>query len=112
MDLETLEILDRLGAGLRGEIRTSAAGHLHRICEQMRETESGTRRQFDVVAESLRGDIRGLAEGMALSDERSQRRDDEQAARTDRLEGGVLKLEVRISGLEAGRNPLRPSRRR
>ena len=122
VDPETIEALGWLGADLRGEIRTSAAetrayvderiqtstaSLLHQIREQMRESESGTHRHFDVVAESLPGDIRGLAEGMALSDERLQRRDDEQAGRTDGLEGRVLKLEVRVSSLEADRKPRR-----
>jgi polyhydroxyalkanoate synthesis regulator phasin len=134
------DALDRLGADLRGEIRTSAeegrayvdgsiqasaaetrayiderlqatnerfdattAGLVHEI----RESESRVRRHFEVVGESLRGDIRGVAELVALSSEALKRRDDELAERTDRLEGRVTRLEVRVKDLEDGREPRR-----
>lgn len=89
-------------------IQTSTASLLH----QMRESESGTRRHFDVVAESLRGDIRGVAEILAFSNEGSKRRDDEQAGRTDSLEGRVPRLEARVSSLEDDRKPRRSRRQR
>jgi len=82
------EAFDRLGADLRGEIRASAAearvyidervettrvyvdgrfeAHTASLIHEMRESESRTRRHFDVVGESLRGEIRGLAELNAL----------------------------------------------
>ena len=72
--------LDRLGADLRGEIQTSTAE---------------MRRHFEVVGESLRGEIRSVAELVALSNEQRDRRDDEQAARSD----------------GRGRKPRRPRRR-
>jgi len=100
--------LNELAVDLRGEIQTSAAGFLH----QMRESESGTRRHFDVVGESLRSDIRAITEGMAASREQTERRLGEQAGRTDGLEGRVLRLEVRVTGLEDGRKVRRPRRRR
>jgi hypothetical protein len=118
VDPEMREALDRFAADLRGEIRStkaethayvderiqdSTASLLHQILDQIRESESGTRRHFDVVAESLRGDIRAVAEGMAASRE--------QTGRTDGLEGRVQRLEVRVSGLEADRKPRRPRRR-
>jgi hypothetical protein len=97
VDPEMREALDRFGADRRGEIRTA-------VVEM--------RRHFEVVDESLRGDIRGVAELVALSNEGSKRRDDEQAGRPDGLKGRVLRLEVPVSGLEDDRKPRRPRRRR
>lgn len=71
-----------------------------------------TRRHFDVVAEALRGDIRNLAELMALSNERIEGRLDEQGGRITSLEGRVLDLEARVSTLEDCRAPPRPRRPR
>ena len=117
VDPEMRDAFDRLGADLRGQIRTSAeedrvylldattAGLVHEI----RESESRVRRHFEGVGESLRGDIRGVAELVALSSEASKRRDDELAERTDRLEGRVTRLEVRVKDLEDGREPRRGS---
>jgi hypothetical protein len=82
------------------------------LLHEMRESESRTRRYFDVVGESLRGEFRGLAELIGLSNEESKRRDDEQAGRTDGIENRVLQLEVRVKSLEDDRNPRRPRRRR
>lgn len=73
--------------------------------------ESGMRRHFDVVGESLRSDIRAIGEGMAASREQRDRRLDEHGVRTDSLEGRVLRLEVRVTGLEDDRKPRRPRRR-
>jgi len=112
----------RLGADLRGEIRASAVEtrayvderiqvSTTSLLQQMGESESRTRRHFDVVAESLRGDIRAIAEGMVASREQTDRRLDEQAVRTDSVEGRVLRLEVRTSSLSADRKPRRPRRR-
>jgi len=77
------------------------------LAREIRESESRMRRHFDVVGESLHGDIRGVAELVALSSEASKRRDDELAERTDRLEGRVTRLEVRVKNLEDGREPRR-----
>ena len=126
--------IQALGTDLRVEIRSSAAearvyvderigtarvyvderfeAHTASLIHEMRESESRTRRYFDVVGESLRGDIRGVAELVALSNEESRRRDDEQARRTDGLEDRVLGLEVRVRSLEDDRKPRRPRRRR
>ncbi len=114
---------DQLGADLRGEIQTLAGdlrGEIHasstsllqQVSEQIRESESGTRLHFDVIAESLRGDIRAIAEGLAASREQTERQLGEQAGRTDRLEGRVLRLQVHVSGLKADRKSRRPRRRR
>jgi hypothetical protein len=111
--------LDQLGTDLRGEIQTLAGylrGEIHasstsllqQVSEQIRASESGTRRHFDVVAESLRGDIRALAEGIGASREQTERQLEEQ----DRLEGRVLRLQVHVSGLKADRKSRRPRRRR
>jgi hypothetical protein len=95
VDLELREALDRLSSDLRAEIQASAL-------------ETG--RHFDVVAESLRADVRGLAEGLVLSGESSNRRFADQADRSIGLEGRVLSLEVCVTTLE--RNRKLPRRRR
>jgi hypothetical protein len=86
--------------------------HTASLIHEMRESESRTRRYFDVVGESLRGEMRGLAELIGLSNEESMRRDDQQAGRTDGIENRVLRLEVRVKSLEDDRKPRRPRRRR
>jgi hypothetical protein len=129
VDPEMREAFDRLGADLRGEIWTSAAeGRVYvdgaiqasaaetrayigerfqtseaetrayvderiqastaSLLHEIRESESRMRRHFDVVGESLRADNRSVAEGR------------------------VLRLEVRVSGLEDDRKPRRSRRRR
>ena len=118
--------MQTLAGDLRGEILTSAAetrayvderihdsatNLLHQMRQQMGETESRMRRHFEVVGESLRGEIRSVAELVALSNEQRDRRDDEQAVRSDRLEGRVQRLEVDVSRLKAGQKPRRPRRR-
>jgi hypothetical protein len=127
VDPEMREALDRFAADLRGEIRSSAAETRAYVDErgqasgaEMRAymddrlptTTAEMRRYFDVVGESLRGDIRAVAEGVALLNQRMDRRDDEEAGRTDGLEGWVVRLEVRVTSLEDDRKPRRPRRRR
>ncbi len=58
-----------------------------------------------------RGEIRALAEAMALNTEGTQRRVGEAAGRTDRLEGRVLRLEARVTILEGSRMPPKRPRR-
>jgi len=111
VDPELREALDRLAADLRGEIRSSNGETRAYIDERILISTAETRRHFDVVAEALRGDIRALAEGMALSSERSDRRFAEQTERSGGLEGRVLKLEVRVTTLERDRKRRRRRRR-
>jgi len=103
VDPELCEALDRLAAVLRGEIRS--------IEDRIQASAVDTRRHFDVVAESLRADIRGLAEGLVLSRESSDRRFADHAERSIGLEGRVLSLEVRVTTLERDRKPPRRRRR-
>jgi len=103
VDPELREALDRLAADLRGEIRSSE--------DRIQASAVETRRHFDVVAESLRAGIRGLAEGLVLSGESSDRRFADQAERRIGLEGRVLSLEVRVTTLERDRKPPRRRRR-
>jgi hypothetical protein len=70
------------------------------------------RRHFEVIGESIRGEIRGLAELMVISIERMDGRIGEQIGRSDRLEGRVLRLEARVMNLESDRKPRRPRRQR
>ena len=93
-------------------IQTSSTSLFHQIREQILESEARMRRHFDVVGESLRADNRSVAEGTALLSQRTDRHFDEQTGRTDGLDGRVLRLEVRVLGLEDDRKPRRPRRRR
>lgn len=137
MDAVTGEALGRLERDLREEIQASGVqtrelivesesrtreliaeseGRTHgriaesegRTHERIAESEGRTRRHFDVVAESLRSDIRALAEGVMTVAEGSMRRDTELGGRVDRLEHRTLGLESRVSVLERPR----PRRRR
>jgi len=125
VDPELRDALNQLTADLRGEIRSgavetrayvdasiqaSAAETRAYIDERVGTSAAETRRHFDVVGESLRGDIRVLAEAMALNKEGTERRFGEEAGRTDRLEGRVLRLEARVSILEDDRKPPRRPR--
>jgi DnaJ-domain-containing protein 1 len=119
VDPELREALDQLGTNLRGEVRSVDAGLREALNQvvvdlrgEIRESESRMRLHFDVVGESLRSDIRAVAEGMVASREQTDRRIDEQAGRTDGLEGRVVRLEVRVTDLKNGRKPRRPRRRR
>ena len=142
VDPEIRDAFDRFGADLRGEIRTAVVEMRAYMDERFQASTAETRayvdertevlatetraytgdrmtalaaenrRHFEVIGESLRGDIRAVAEGVALVNQRLDRRDDEQAGRTDGLEGRVLRLEVRVSSLEDDRKPRQPRPRR
>ena len=122
VDPELRDALKQFAADLRGEIRsgdaetrvyidervgTSAAETRAYIDEVVGTSATETRRHFEVVGESLRGEIRALAEAMALNNEGTQRRFGDEAGRTDRLEGRVLRLEARVTNLEDNRKPPR-----
>jgi len=125
MDQETREAFDRLdakidaqaaelrggmvtlGTTLRGEIVTLGT-QLHAEMVTLREDML---RHFDVAVEIMRGDFAVVAEGLALANQRTDQRFGEQTKRTDRLEGRVLGLEVRVSRLEEGDRPRRARRR-
>ena len=133
VDPELRDALDRLAEDLRGEIRSGDAetrAYVDVRFETLSAQFTGLDRRFealgvhvetrfvdlrchfDVMAESLRGDIRSLAELMAISNERSDRQITEQAGRIDGLEGRVLGLEVRVTRLEDDRPSRRPRRQR
>ena len=65
MDGETRAYLDQALGSLRQEF----VG----LRQEVRDTAAETRRHFDVVAESLRQDIRAVAEGVAATTERMDR---------------------------------------
>ena len=127
MDPELRHAFDQLAADLRGEIRsgsaetrayiderlgTSAAETRAYVDERLGTSAAETRRHFDVVGESLRSEIRAVAEGVALLNQRMERRDQEQSGRTDALESRVLGLEMRVASLEDDRKPRRSRRGR
>jgi hypothetical protein len=106
VDANLRGVISQVAVDLRGEIQTSAAG----ILQQLGEFESRMRRHFDVVVESVRAESRFVAEGTALLSQRMDRRDSEDAERHDGLEGRVVKLEVRVKGLEDNQKPRRRPR--
>jgi hypothetical protein len=55
--------------GLRDELRAELRSEVGGLRAEMRAGDEMTRRHFDVVAESLRSDIRAVAEGVASSTE-------------------------------------------
>ena len=57
---------------LRGEVGT-LRGEFGTLRQEIRDTAAETRRHFDVVAEHLRHDIRGIAEGVIGLSERVDR---------------------------------------
>jgi len=57
---------------LRGEVGT-LRGEFEALRQEVRDTAAETRRHFDVVAEHLRHDIRGIAEGVIGLSERVDR---------------------------------------
>ena len=65
MDGETRAYLDQALGSLRQEFVD--------LRQEVRDTAAETRRHFDVVAESLRQDIRAVAEGVAATTERMDR---------------------------------------
>ena len=111
VDPELRDTLNQPAVGFRGEVRSGDAETRAYIDERVGTSAAETHRHFEVVGASLRSDIRGVAEGVALLSQRMDRRDDEQAGRTGSLEGRVLKLEVRVTSLEDDRKPRRPRRR-
>ena len=108
VDPELRDALDRMAADVRsGDAETRAY-----VDERVGASVVEMRRYFDVVGESLRGEIRSLAELMAIWMETADGRSNEQAGRTDGLEGRVLRLEARVLNLEDERKLRRPRRPR
>jgi len=107
VDAELRDALNQLAEDLRGEIRSGDAETRAYIDEVVGASAAETRRHSGVIGESLRGEIRALAEAMAINNEGTQRRFSEEAGRTDRLEGRVLRLEARVTNLEDNRKPPR-----
>ena len=107
MDAELRDALNQLAEDFRGEIRSGDAETRAYIDEVVGASAAETRRHSGVIGESLRGEIRALAEAMAINNEGTQRRFSEEAGRTDRLEGRVLRLEASVTNLEDNRKPPR-----
>jgi len=108
VDAELRDALNQLAEDLRGEIRSGDAETRAYIDEVVGASAAETRRHSGVIGESLRGEIRALAEAMAINKEGTQRRFSDEAGRTERLEGRVLRLEARVTNLEDDRKPPRP----
>ncbi len=72
----------------------------------LQEFAGETRRQFEIVAESLRGEIRQVAEGVALANESiesvGQRMDSEFAEVKAAMKFSFAELDRRIVSLEMG----------
>jgi len=114
MDPELRDALERLATDLRAEIRLGDAElreALGQLAMDLGAATGETRRHLDEVGEELRGDIRSLAELLAISNEGVSRRMAEQDSRAGGLEGRVLGLEARVTMLEDDRKSRRPRRR-
>ena len=103
VDAELRDALNQLAEDLRGEIRSGDAETRACIDEVVGASAAETRRHSGVIGESLRGEIRALAEAMAINNEGTRRRFSDEAGRTERLEGRVLRLEARVTNLEDNR---------
>ena len=73
------------------------------ILEHINASASETRRHFDVVAESLRSDIRLLAEGLVALDQKTDRLQNELREEFARVDRRFLHLEARVSSALEGR---------
>jgi hypothetical protein len=95
MDSETAEAFERLShdfqEGLR-ELRTELRGEIREVKTELRAEIQDVKRHSDVIAESLRGEIRLVAEGVAGLDEKFT-----PEFRTVREEIGEVKTLVRLS---------------
>jgi hypothetical protein len=67
MDSETKDAIEAVRAGLR-DVERRLRRVRAELRREIREEGSTTRRHFDVVAESLRDDIRLIAEGVITLD--------------------------------------------
>jgi hypothetical protein len=72
VDTETRAYLDQALGALREEFG-SLRGEFGALRQEVRDTAAETRRHFDVVAEYLRHDIGGIAEGVIGLSERVDR---------------------------------------
>ena len=83
MDAETRAYLDQVLGAFRDDVSRgfgtlreefgTLRGEFGALRQEVRDTASETRRHFDVVAEYLRHDIRGIAEGVIGLSERVDR---------------------------------------
>jgi hypothetical protein len=105
------EALNQAVLDLRGEIRSGDAETRAYVDGRIQVSSTELRRHFDVVGESLRSDIRAIAEGMVASREQTDRRIDEEARGRGGLESRVVRLELRVKDLEDRRKPRRARRR-
>jgi len=74
VDAELRDALNQLAEDLGGEIRSGDAETRAYIDEVVGASAAETRPHSGVIGESLRGEIRGLAEAMANNNEGTQRR--------------------------------------
>ena len=85
MDAETRDYLDQTLGALRDDFRREFGtlreefgplrGEFAELRQEVRDTAAETRRHFHVIAEDLRHDIRGIAEGVIALSERVDRMD-------------------------------------
>jgi len=76
VDAESRAYLDQALGAFRDDVSRgfgTLRGEFEALRQEVRDTASETRRHFDVVAEYLRHDIRGIAEGVIGLSERVDR---------------------------------------
>jgi hypothetical protein len=66
--------------------------------QEIQSSAAQTRRHFDVVGESLKSDIKAVAEGLGALDEKVERFRGEAREDFGRLDRRLLHLEVRVIG--------------
>jgi hypothetical protein len=69
VDIETSEVIDRIGAridALEASLRAELRGESSSLGDEFREGLARNQRHIEVLFESLRDDIRTLADGFAV----------------------------------------------
>jgi hypothetical protein len=105
VDNETRAYLDTALDAVRREIHAGAGETValrQELRQEMRETAEETRRPVDVVAESIRSDVRAVAEGVAANSESIERLGRELQAEVDsRFTGGARRRRGRARRSQA-----------
>jgi gas vesicle protein len=80
------------------QIRTELQQVVVELRQEIQSSAAQTRRHFDVVGESLKSDIKAVAEGLGALDEKVERFRGEAREDFGRLDRRLLHLEVRVIG--------------
>lgn len=81
-------------------LREDLGAKIDRVGAALVEQFAENRRHFDVVAEGLRSDIRLVAEGVVMVDEKLDRFRDEVRTQFGQVDQRFLRVEARLGGVE------------